>query len=947
MNLEDGFAPGESYNWICPDLTADWKLGKLRNSDEFVLQSLEGTRRIRFSATEGYALQSFTGGFTVGQVQERCQQQLGDAISPNFVSQLLSKLVALEILTLSDTEDSPTPEASGPVLKACVQWIKHPDGYWILRNREDVTFIQVDDPGKAVISELGQLQLGAIAQKYDISPQELRTLLQQLAATGMLVGTKPQKPPRGKFTPMQLLFFKLSLFNPDAWLSRHVDKLRWIWTRTFALLLCFFLGWSSAIAFSHSTDILLAGQQLMRTQGSSLMLPFGLLAMLVVTLHELGHAFTLKYYGGIVPEVGMMFMFLIPAAYTNTTDAYCLVKRRQRVLVVAAGVICQIAIAASAFWMWQISSMWLHTTSFLLMAAALFTVAVNLNPLSKFDGYYLAVAMSGINNLRSRSFGFYSNLLQGRSSSEKPRDKAFLAAYAPFSLLYSLLVFGSLLGLVTGWTLTNIPTIAIILLTLWAIYFYWPSTSKAMTSNAPTPRPQPQLKVVPPTTTPLTAPSVTPTTPPASVTPTTSPASVGASKPNSLKKWITISVVLLGIGGLGLIQVPNSVPGEAEVTSTTNARQAVTAKLSGIVKEIYVSHNQQVTPGQTLAILFSKELEDEIAKAQQEAAQAKLNVKNYEQQLNNLQSQVKEADVNENNAQQQVEQVLDKIALRNSLPQIRGLESQIDEIEEEITGVNNQLDKSSARLKRYQSFEKGVIPLNDVEDIEKEVANLSSLKNKYQKQIATKKSEIETIQHQLQEQLIQRQGELKRIQAVRQSILQQVENAKTAIQNQQEVAMKMEAEIPRREEKKKLLELKAETAGIVIAEKIDLMKNNLLKEGEPLLEIFNPNKLSISIKVPQEDKDLLKVGATVKFFPRDAGGRKYTGRVQEISSTVAVTETQPKPTLSVRILIDQPDLQLQPGMKGYGHIESESMPLYKKAQRELLKLVQPGLFGIG
>jgi hypothetical protein len=69
--------------------------------------------------------------------------------------------------------------------------------------------------------------------------------------------------------------------------------------------------------------------------------------------------------------------------------------------------------------------------------------------------------------------------------------------------------------------------------------------------------------------------------------------------------------------------------------------------------------------------------------------------------------------------------------------------------------------------------------------------------------------------------------------------------------------------------------------------------------------------------------------------------------VQEFSPTVAATETQPKPTLTVRILIDQADLQLQPGMKGYGHIESESMPLYKKAQRELLKLVQPGLFGIG
>jgi putative peptide zinc metalloprotease protein len=54
--------------------------------------------------------------------------------------------------------------------------------------------------------------------------------------------------------------------------------------------------------------------------------------MAVVTLHELGHAFTLKYYGGIVPEIGLLIMMLMPAAYTNTTDSYCLVKRRQRIL---------------------------------------------------------------------------------------------------------------------------------------------------------------------------------------------------------------------------------------------------------------------------------------------------------------------------------------------------------------------------------------------------------------------------------------------------------------------------------------------------------------------------------------------------------------------------------------------------------------------------------------
>ncbi|MBW4650638.1 MAG: hypothetical protein KME06_18400 [Kastovskya adunca ATA6-11-RM4] len=206
------------------------------------------------------------------------------------------------------------------------------------------------------------------------------------------------------------------------------------------------------------------------------MLPFGLLAMLVVTIHELGHALTLKHYGGIVPEIGLLFMFLMPAAYTNTSDAYCLVKRRQRVFVVAVGVLTQLVIGAIALWLWHLSveSSWLHPTSYLLLVASLFTVALNLNPLAKFDGYYLAVALTGINNLRSRSFELYANLLKGSPIEERKSDRLVLATYAPFSLLYILCVFGSLFSFVTHWTLANIPMTAFVLLLVWAIYYIFP-----------------------------------------------------------------------------------------------------------------------------------------------------------------------------------------------------------------------------------------------------------------------------------------------------------------------------------------------------------------------------------------------------------------------------------------------------------------------------------------
>jgi putative peptide zinc metalloprotease protein len=366
-------------------------------------------------------------------------------------------------------------------LKSVVQWIAHPNGYWILRNPVDLTYLQVSPHDKEIIDLLRRFPPKIVAQTHNTTPQEIQHLLQLLTATGMLEGTHPPKPPKRKFTPLQLLYFKKPLINPDRWLTRHIDTLRWIWTRPTALILGIVLTLTVILSLAHQANITYFGQQLLQAHGGHLLLPFLLLSVLVVSLHELGHAFTLKHYAGIVPEIGLIFMCLMPAAYTNTTDAYCLVKKRQRFWVVAAGVTIQLVIGAMAFWLWFTSAegTWLHTSSFLLMGAALFTVALNLNPLARFDGYYLAVALTGINNLRSRSFLLYKRLLGGYPAVESGRDFWILLAYAPLSFLYLTLVFGKLLLWLGTWIAIHIPYLALVLFVFWLIYYTAPTPQKA------------------------------------------------------------------------------------------------------------------------------------------------------------------------------------------------------------------------------------------------------------------------------------------------------------------------------------------------------------------------------------------------------------------------------------------------------------------------------------
>ena len=339
-----------------------------------------------------------------------------------------------ELSQISDTN------LYSPKLKSTLKWIPHPGGYWILRNPEGITCLQVDNSDKEIMSQFGLQPISDIADIYDITLEDLQYLLRMLAETGMLEETQPQKLPANKFNIQQLLCFQIPIFNPDAWLTKHTRKLRWIWTWQFGFFLCALITASVAVWLALADEVSASSQQVWATGEITTLLTFVLLIMVVVCLHELGHAFTLKHYGGVVPEMGLLFLCLIPGCYTDTTDQYSLVRRKQRVLVVAAGVLVQVAIWAFSVWVWVLSepnSGW-HLASYLLMVATLVTVVFNLNPLNKFDGYYLLVALTGINNLRSRSFQFYAHLLRREQIWEESSDCWILAAYAPVSIAYTV-----------------------------------------------------------------------------------------------------------------------------------------------------------------------------------------------------------------------------------------------------------------------------------------------------------------------------------------------------------------------------------------------------------------------------------------------------------------------------------------------------------------------------
>jgi len=965
MQVGNELTAKDQPDWICPDISPHWQLSQQASSKQYTLRSRHDNRYFPLSPAEVYALSHFTGNFTVTQLQQQCQKQYGSAISPNFILDLWQKLITIGILTsdrgqninngreipnsthsqplldnqIVDTENTENQPNSHPnsaklQLKSCVQWIPHSDGYWILRNPEDVTFLQVDSHSKAAIDQLGKHPPADIAKHNNLTLEQLRYLLQLLTATGMLTGTQPAKPAKRKFTPLQLLFFKVPLFNPDTWLTRHITKLHWIWTRSIGLILCFFLAFSLFIGLSQRPEILLTGQQLVANQGISLLLPFALLAMLVVTLHELGHAFTLKHYNGIVPEFGLLFMFLMPAAYTNTTDSYCL-SRFKRILVVGAGIICQLIIAAIAFWLWQSSANWLATASYLLMVAALFTIALNLNPLAKFDGYYLAVALTGINNLRSRSFQFYGNLLRRNPSPEPRHNRLILATYAPFSLLYILFVFGSLFTLVTNWTLTNIPFWTITLLTLWAIYYYLPQKPAEVHTDKKNKPKNPSSK---PLCEPLRFPLRTSAFPkkpqPQPITPMNPSQNLQLAPPTRkphlpLKRIAILLTIATSLSLISLIPTSFEVGGSVELETRQGARSIVRTPIAGVITKIYVKPGETVQPGQILAQLSSLELDREIATLEQQLVQAHQALDTAQKQRIRAEAQLVEvqAIAEAMMAKTRRESLRAKAVTQGQLtPEIQVLNTQRQRLQERIPELQEKLQRY------HQLYEQGAISRNRRDDVESELHNIeSNLVAKTQEIAAAKQNQTDTARD-LQTETASQFAAI--------DASQMIATAESHMITQQQAIATLKNRLSELKTLKQNLTLRSPIAGVILTNDLDLRQNQELKPTEDfLLEIAELSTLTATVDIKEEDLEYVENHKPVTFRPRQAKLRPYTATVQRILPQIQHEPSQPQPIAQVEIVVDNSDGKLYPGATGYAKIYSEQIPLYQRLGRELMRLV--------
>jgi putative peptide zinc metalloprotease protein len=251
------------------------------------------------------------------------------------------------------------------------------------------------------------------------------------------------------------LFFRIPLCNPDRFLRKTLPLVTPLFSY-WALVCVVLLGVIGCMGVVRQWESFANVFLYFFTFEGLTAYVFGLVAIKV--LHELGHAYTAVRYGCRVPTLGLGFLIMVPVLYTDTTDSWRLTVRKQRAAIAAAGTVVELSVAMIATFLWNFCPEGIAKSLLFVLATTSWVTGllINLNPLLRFDGYYVLSDWLGVPNLQSRGFAFGRWKLRewlfawGDDPPEQipPHRQSVLVAYAWATWVYRAIVFVGIAGLV-------------------------------------------------------------------------------------------------------------------------------------------------------------------------------------------------------------------------------------------------------------------------------------------------------------------------------------------------------------------------------------------------------------------------------------------------------------------------------------------------------------------
>lgn len=439
-------------------------------------------------------------------------------------------------------------------------------------------------------------------------------------------------------------------------------------------------------------------------------------------------------------------------------------------------------------------------------------------------------------------------------------------------------------------------------------------------STSPQKSPRLTLKVVSPSTSPTPShPSPLPPQPASSLSlPATS------SKPQrSYRRLLVMGTIAVGLVGLGLFPITYEVGGTVILEAKPGNRRTITTPMPGTIETLHpaIQPGVMVKRGQMIATLRSRELEREVAQVQQEIASANLQIEEQGRKQIRAQATV-EAAMAANDALKQ------QAALAKQLAQA-AIPSQIQELQATIDSKQKLLVHTEQKLRRYELAGEAIAPAKR-EEVERERDEIAG-------EVATAQRNLASIQ-----QKFRNEAQTADIQVSRQAA-QVIAEQQAAASEQQMQAMhdrtnQLRQRLAELQQDQQRLVLRAPMDGVVITPDFALKLGRELKPEQSLLDIVNLDELTGYVEVDEQDINYVQAGKPVRFRLSHDKLKNFDARVERIIPNVQSDQTKQRRTVAVLIQVSNPDGQLQNGASGYARVYSETIPLYQRVGREILRL---------
>lgn len=247
----------------------------------------------------------------------------------------------------------------------------------------------------------------------NIDAQDVQSVVAFLAHKNLLEGGIEKDAKFAQITALKFwigflhkyFFFSVPLLKPQKFLQMVFPVFKvfmhpaFLAASGFLFYILLFLTAQRADEFSHTFFNFLSFDG---------MVMLALTIFFVKILHEFGHAFTAYSKGVEVPHMGLAFIVFYPVLYTETSGVWRLKEMPSRVRIGLAGIVTELVLATYALLIWNLSAPGMvQSMAFAVVAVALIgSLLVNVNPLMRFDGYFVLSDVIGLENLHQQGFLF-------------------------------------------------------------------------------------------------------------------------------------------------------------------------------------------------------------------------------------------------------------------------------------------------------------------------------------------------------------------------------------------------------------------------------------------------------------------------------------------------------------------------------------------------------------